>query len=137
MDREKHTNYIQCTNLFTDLTPCFLLGLADPVHSADGLELVSRVEDRLHQQHVSRFDDVQTVGPGVERKEEDVDLLFVFEGTQVLLGNSSRCSSYNHTKLKNIYIFGSCSIGLSTTCVGLLLSFITAIQNVAIQTWNL
>lgn len=94
------------------------------MHSADGLELVSRVEDRLHQQHVSRFDDVQTVGPGVERKEEDVDLFFVFEGTQVLLENLS----YNHTKSKNIYISGSCLIRLSTTCVGLLLGFITAIQ---------
>lgn len=55
------------------------------MHSAYGLELVSRVEDRLYQQHVSRLDDVQTVGAGVERKEEDVDLFFVFEGAQVLL----------------------------------------------------
>lgn len=69
------------------ITPCFLLGLADPVHSAYGLELVSRVEDRLHQQHVSRFDDVQTIGAGVERKEEDVDLFIVFEGAQILLEN--------------------------------------------------
>lgn len=55
------------------------------MHSAYGLELVSRVEDRLYQQHVSRLDDVQTIGAGVERKEEDVDLFFVFEGAQVLL----------------------------------------------------
>lgn len=71
----------------TDSTPRGLLGLADPVHSAYGLQLVSRVEDRLHQQHVSRLDDVQAVGAGVERKEEDVDLFFVFEGAQILLGN--------------------------------------------------
>lgn len=70
----------------TDLTPHFLLGLADPVHSADGLQLVSGVEDRLDQQHVSGFDDVQAIGAGVEREEEDVDLLFVFEGAQILLG---------------------------------------------------
>ena len=70
-----------------DSTSCFLLGLSNPVHSADGLELVSGVEDRLHQQHVSRFDDVQPVGAGVERKEQDVDLLFVFEGAEILLEN--------------------------------------------------
>lgn len=68
-------------------TPSFLLGLADPVNSADGLQLVGRVEDRLHQQHVSRFDDVQTVGAGVQREEEDVDLFIVFEGAQILLEN--------------------------------------------------
>lgn len=61
--------------------------MADPVNSADGLELVSGVEDRLDQQHVSRLDDVQAVGAGVERKEEDVDLFFVLEGAQILLGN--------------------------------------------------
>lgn len=71
----------------TDLTPCSLLGLANPVHSANGLELVSGVEDWLHQQHVGRFDDVQTIGAGVERKEENVDLFFVFEGAQILLEN--------------------------------------------------
>lgn len=49
------------------------------MHSAYGLELVSRVEDRLDQQHVSGFDDVQTVGTSVERKEEDVDLSIIFE----------------------------------------------------------
>ncbi len=57
------------------------------MHSADGLELVSRVEDRLHQQHMSRLNDVQTVGAGVKRKEEDVDLFIVFEGTEILLEN--------------------------------------------------
>lgn len=68
-------------------TPSFLLGLADPMHSADGLQLMGRVEDRLHQQHMSRFDDVQTVGAGVQREEEDVDLFIVFEGAQVFLEN--------------------------------------------------
>lgn len=68
-----------------DRSPHFLLGLADPVHSAYGLELVSRVEDRLDQQHVSGFDDVQTVGTSVERKEEDVDLSIIFERAQILL----------------------------------------------------
>lgn len=67
-------------------TLCSLLGLSDAVHPADGLELVSRVEDRLHQQHVGRLDDVQPVGAGVEREEEDVDLLIILEGAQVLLG---------------------------------------------------
>lgn len=56
------------------------------MHPADGLELVGRVEDGLHQQHVGRLDDVQPVGAGVEREEEDVDLLIVLEGAQVLLG---------------------------------------------------
>lgn len=55
------------------------------MHPADGLQLVSRVEDRLDQQHVRRLDDVQPVGARVERQEEDVDLLVVFEGAQVLL----------------------------------------------------
>lgn len=72
-------------SLLTHLTPCFLLGLADPVHPANGLELVSGVEDGLDQQHVSCFDDVQPVGARVEGEEKNVDLLFVFEGAQVLL----------------------------------------------------
>lgn len=53
--------------------------------SADGLELVGGVQDGLHQQDVGRLDDVQPVGAGVEREEEDVDLLLVLEGAQVLL----------------------------------------------------
>ena len=84
-----------CPSIFAVswVTPCFLLGLANPMHSAYGLELVSRVEDRLHQQHMSRFDDVQTIGAGVERKEKDVDLFFVFEGAQILLEHWSQWST--------------------------------------------
>lgn len=62
-----------------------LLGLADPVHSAYGLELVSRVEDRLHQQNVSGLNDVETIGASVKRKQEDVDPFIILEGAQILL----------------------------------------------------
>lgn len=68
----------------------FLLGLANPVHPADGLELMSWVEDWLNQQHVSRFNDVQTVWARVKRKKQNVDLLFIFEGAQILLENVSQ-----------------------------------------------
>lgn len=60
-------------------------GLANPVHSAYGLELVSRVEDGLHQQNVGGFNDVQTIRARVERKQEDVDLFIIFEGAQIFL----------------------------------------------------
>lgn len=69
-----------------------LLGLPDAVHSADGLQLVRRVEDGLHQQHVRGLDDVQPVGAGVEGQQQDVDLLVVLEGAQVLLGGASDVS---------------------------------------------
>lgn len=65
--------------------PCLLLGLANPVHSAYGLELVSRVKDRLHQQNVSGFNDVQTIGASVERKQEDVYPFIILEGAQIFL----------------------------------------------------
>lgn len=65
--------------------PCLLLGLANPVHSAYGLELVSRVKDRLHQQHVSGLNDVQTIGASVERQQEDVDPFVILEGAQIFL----------------------------------------------------
>lgn len=65
--------------------PSILLGLANPVDSADGLELVSRVKDGLHQQNVGGFNDVQTIGAGVERKQQDVDLFIIFEGAQIFL----------------------------------------------------
>lgn len=68
-------------------TLCYLLGLADPVHPANRLQLVSWVQDWLNQQHVSRFNDVQAVGARVKRKKEDVDLLFVFKGAQILLND--------------------------------------------------
>lgn len=55
------------------------------MHPANGLQLVSWVEDWFDQQHVSRFNDVQAVGAGVKRKKQNVDLLFVFERAQVLL----------------------------------------------------
>lgn len=67
----------------------FLLGLSDAVHSADGLQLVRRVEDGLDQQHVRGLDDVQPVGAGVQGQQEDVDLFIVLEGAQVLLENRS------------------------------------------------
>lgn len=59
------------------------------MHSADGLELVRWVEDRLDQQHVRGLDDVQPVGAGVQRQQQDVDLFVVFEGAQVLLESMS------------------------------------------------
>lgn len=55
------------------------------MNSADGLELMSWVEDGFNQQHVSSFDDVQAVGARVERKEKNVDFVFVFERAQILL----------------------------------------------------
>lgn len=67
------------------MSPGLLLGLADPVNPAYGLELVSRVQDGLHQQNVGGLDDVQTVRAGVERKQEDVDLFIIFEGAQIFL----------------------------------------------------
>lgn len=75
-------SHIQDLSTFTGF---HWLGLADAVHPADGLQLVGRVEDGLDQQHVRRLDDVQAVGARVERQEQDVDLLLVFEGAQVLL----------------------------------------------------
>lgn len=57
------------------------------MHPADGLQLVRWVEDRLDEQHVCRFDDVQTVGARVKRKKQNVDLLLIFEGAQILLEN--------------------------------------------------
>lgn len=65
--------------------PSVLLGLANPVDSADGLELVSRVKDGLHQQNVGGFNDVQTIGARVERKQQDVDLFIIFERAQIFL----------------------------------------------------
>lgn len=70
------------------------------MHSADGLQLVGRVEDGLHQQHMSRFDDVQTVGAGVQREEEDVDLFIVFEGAQIFLENFMSTHSERSENLK-------------------------------------
>lgn len=67
----------------------FLLGLSNAVHSADGLQLVCRVEDRLDQQHVRGLDDVQPVGASVQGQQEDVDLFIVLEGAQVLLEKMS------------------------------------------------
>lgn len=65
--------------------PIVLLGLANPVDSADGLELVSRVKDGLHQQNVGGLNDVQTIGARVERKQQDVDLFIIFERAQIFL----------------------------------------------------
>lgn len=58
------------------------------MHSADGLQLVGGVEDGLHQQDVGGLDDVQPVGARVEGEEEDVDLVLVLEGAEVLLGQN-------------------------------------------------
>lgn len=59
--------------------------MTNPVHSAYGLELMSRIKDWLHQQNVSGLNDVQTIGASVERKQEDVDPFIVLEGAQVFL----------------------------------------------------
>lgn len=61
------------------------LGLADAVHSADGLQLMCWVENGLHKQHMGSLDNVQAIWPCVQRQQQDVDLLFIFERTQVLL----------------------------------------------------
>ena len=55
------------------------------MYPADGLQLMGRVEDGLHQQNMGGLDDVQPVGACVERQQQDVDLLLVLEGAQVLL----------------------------------------------------
>lgn len=92
VDRKQHEKNIMgflmmCERLMQQSPPppSILLGLANPVDSADGLELVSRVKDGLHQQNVGGFNDVQTIGAGVERKQQDVDLFIIFEGAQIFL----------------------------------------------------
>lgn len=72
----------------------FLLGLSDAVHSADGLQLMRRVEDGLDEQHVRCLDDIQPVWASVQGEQEDVDLFIVLEGAQVLLESMSNILSY-------------------------------------------
>ena len=53
------------------------LGLADPVHTADGLQLLRGVEDGLHQQDVAGLDQVEAVGARGDGQEEDFHVLTV------------------------------------------------------------
>lgn len=95
----------------------FLLGLSNAVHSADGLQLVRWVEDRLDQQHMRGLDDVQPVGAGVQGQQQDVDLFIVFEGAQVLLENVSDISPPNAVRVGEAGLMLNCVLLLVRTAM--------------------
>ena len=51
-----------------------LLCLSHPVHTANSLLLSTDIQQRLNEQHVCGLDDVQTLGAGMERKEENIHI---------------------------------------------------------------
>lgn len=97
-------------NKLSDPTHASSLGLADAMHSADGLQLMRWVENGLYKQHMCSLDDVQAVWPCVQRQQQDVDLLIIFESTQVLLkGNHKHTIKWQavivtFNLLDNIYV---------------------------------
>ena len=56
-----------------------LLGLANPVDSANGLHLAGWVQDWFHQEHMGSLDDVQPLAAGVDGKEEGSDVWLLLE----------------------------------------------------------
>ena len=53
--------------------------LSDPVNPSNGLELLGRVQQRLHQDHPAGFYQVQTVGSLAQRHQQDLHVIPVLK----------------------------------------------------------
>ena len=54
------------------------------MNSADGLQLVGGVENRLNQEHMVGFDQVQPVGPGFKRHQKDFHIFPILNQNNIL-----------------------------------------------------
>ena len=68
-------NYWTIGKCCTCLVESNLLRLSHPVYTANSLLLSTDVQQWLNKQHVCGLDDVQTLGTGIERKEENIHVL--------------------------------------------------------------
>ena len=61
------------------IQPC----LADSMHATDRLQFLCGVQDGFNQQHVCRFDQVQTIRTRMNRKKKHSDVIVFLEILQV------------------------------------------------------
>jgi len=79
-----------CMCAYVNQHYCILhsLCLSDAMNSPNGLQFLRRVENRLDKQDVSSFDQVEAVGTGVNRQQQNADVTVAPEALQILLSHN-------------------------------------------------
>ena len=57
--------------------------LAQSVDTSNSLELIGRIENGLNQQDVIGFDQIQPIGPGLQRHQQYLDIIPVLKENNV------------------------------------------------------